>query len=158
MIFQVFCWMKSSISRVFILRQLWIVNYHVKSSSNNLSNENINSSFEFTFCLEDKRNTSVNVFISEIISLTFDVIIDDKSNVFEQKNYCIAKFDCILKHHSWHQDTLHLKLIRYLQHQHYSAKSLQILIDFFITPINVTCLNTQNTSNLFNNIELEVKT
>ena len=28
-------------SRVFQLRQLWIVNYYVKSSSNNLSNENI---------------------------------------------------------------------------------------------------------------------
>ena len=29
------------INRVFLLRQLWIVNYYVKSSSNNLSNENI---------------------------------------------------------------------------------------------------------------------
>ena len=28
-------------SRVFLLRQLWIVNYYVKSSSNNLSNGNI---------------------------------------------------------------------------------------------------------------------
>ena len=28
------------ISRVFLLRQLWIVNYYVKSSSNNLSNKN----------------------------------------------------------------------------------------------------------------------
>ena len=28
-------------SRVFLLRQLWTVNYYVKSSSNNLSNENI---------------------------------------------------------------------------------------------------------------------
>jgi hypothetical protein len=31
----------SSMSRVFLLRQLWIVNYYIKSSSNNLSNENI---------------------------------------------------------------------------------------------------------------------
>ena len=31
-------------SRVFLLRQIWIVNYYVKSSSNNLSNENINTS------------------------------------------------------------------------------------------------------------------
>ena len=31
------------ISRVFLLRQLWIVNYDVKTSSNNLSNENINT-------------------------------------------------------------------------------------------------------------------
>ena len=30
-----------NISRVFLLSQLWIVNYYVKSSSNNLSNENI---------------------------------------------------------------------------------------------------------------------
>ena len=29
--------------RVFLLHQLWIVNYSVKSSSNNLSNENINT-------------------------------------------------------------------------------------------------------------------
>ena len=29
------------ISTVFLLRQLWIVNYYVKTSSNNLSNENI---------------------------------------------------------------------------------------------------------------------
>ena len=28
-------------SLVFLLRQLWIVNYYVRSSSNNLSNENI---------------------------------------------------------------------------------------------------------------------
>ena len=28
-------------SRVFLLRQLWIVNYYVKGSLNNLSNENI---------------------------------------------------------------------------------------------------------------------
>ena len=28
-------------SRVFLQRQLWIVNYYVKSSSNNLNNENI---------------------------------------------------------------------------------------------------------------------
>ena len=28
-------------SRVFLLGQLWIVNYYVKSLSNNLSNENI---------------------------------------------------------------------------------------------------------------------
>ena len=31
----------SHLSRVFLIRQLWIVNYHVKSSSNNFSYENI---------------------------------------------------------------------------------------------------------------------
>ena len=33
------------ISRVFLLRQLWIVNYYVKSSSNNLRNANIKDDF-----------------------------------------------------------------------------------------------------------------
>ena len=36
-------------SRVFLLRQLWIVNYSVKSSSNNLSNENINTGVSVVF-------------------------------------------------------------------------------------------------------------
>jgi len=31
------------ISRGFLLRQLWIVKYYVRCSSNNLSNENINT-------------------------------------------------------------------------------------------------------------------
>ena len=35
------------------------------------------SAFQFTFCLEVNRNTSVYVFITEIFLLTFDVIIDD---------------------------------------------------------------------------------
>ena len=57
----------------------------------NLSNDNIKTgvsremifqkqfilAFYFTFCLEGNRNTSVYVFITEIIWLTFDVIIDD---------------------------------------------------------------------------------
>ena len=70
-------------SRVFLLRQLWFVNYYVKSSSNDLSNENIKTGvsreiiFQKTFCLEDNRNTSGYVFITEIIWRTFDGIIDD---------------------------------------------------------------------------------
>ena len=36
-------WRKYHLSRVFLLRQLWNVNYYVKSSSNDLSNENINT-------------------------------------------------------------------------------------------------------------------
>ena len=36
-------------SRVFLLRQLWIVNYSVKSSLNNLSNENINIDVSVVF-------------------------------------------------------------------------------------------------------------
>ena len=33
------------LSRVFLLHQLWIVNYYIKSSPNNVSNENINQLF-----------------------------------------------------------------------------------------------------------------
>ena len=61
-----------------------------QSLSNNLSNEDINTgvsreiifqkyiilAFWFMFCLEDKRNTSILVFITKIFWLTFDVIID----------------------------------------------------------------------------------
>ena len=36
-------------SEVFLLRQLWIVNYYVKSSSNNLSNENRNTGVFLVF-------------------------------------------------------------------------------------------------------------
>ena len=39
----------AQISRVFLLRQLWIVNYYVKSSSNNLSNEKL-----CLCCLQDE--------------------------------------------------------------------------------------------------------
>ena len=62
------------ISRVFLLCQIWIVNYNIKSLSNNLSNETIKTGvsremiFEKEFiCLEDNRNTSLYVFITEII-------------------------------------------------------------------------------------------
>ena len=66
---------------VFLLCQLWIVNYQVKSLSNNLTTENIKSgvaremmlqkelilAFQFTFRREKNRNTSVSVFRTEII-------------------------------------------------------------------------------------------
>ena len=38
-------------SRVFLLCQLWIVNYYIKNTSNNLSNEN---KYWWFFCLQDK--------------------------------------------------------------------------------------------------------
>ena len=38
-----------AMSRVFLLHQLWIVNYYVKSLSNNLSNENINTGVSVVF-------------------------------------------------------------------------------------------------------------
>ena len=42
-------------SRVFLLRQLWIVNYYVKNWSNHLSNENIPLPKHCCFCcLQDK--------------------------------------------------------------------------------------------------------
>ena len=77
--------------RVFLLHQLWIVNYSVKSSSNNLSNENINTGVSVVFktkrelkCQNElflkyhfSGNTSLYVFIAEIIWQTFDPIIDD---------------------------------------------------------------------------------
>ena len=67
-----------NISRIFLQRQLWIVNYYVKSLSNNFSNENIflvfpekfyfkNSSFwhfDSRFVL---KTTETPVFITEII-------------------------------------------------------------------------------------------
>ena len=54
---------KTPNNRVFLLSQLWIVDCYVKSWSNNISNENI--------------NTSLYVFITDIICGTFDVIIDN---------------------------------------------------------------------------------
>ena len=67
--------------RVFLKRQLWIVNYYVKSQSNNLSNENINTDVSVVFktkrelkCQNElflknhfSGNTSVYVFITEIM-------------------------------------------------------------------------------------------
>ena len=49
-------------SRVFLLRQLWIVNYSIKSSSNNLSNENIKH--RCFCCLQDKTWTIFENIIS----------------------------------------------------------------------------------------------
>ena len=78
-------------SWVFLLRELWIFNYHVKSWSNNLSYENINTGVSVVFKIKCELkcqnelsleyyfsgNTSVYFFITEIIWQTFDVIIDD---------------------------------------------------------------------------------
>ena len=78
-------------SRVFLQHQLWIINYCVKSSSNNHSNENINTGVSVVFKTKIELkwqnelflkyhfsgNTSLYVFITDIIWRTFDVIIDD---------------------------------------------------------------------------------
>ena len=71
---------------IFLLRQLWIVNYSVKSSSNNLSNENINTGVSVVYktrcelkCWKNyfSGNTSFHVFITErIFDGTFGKIID----------------------------------------------------------------------------------
>ena len=67
-------------------------NYYVKSLSNNLSNENINTDVSVVFktkcelkCQNElflkyhlAGNTSFYVFITETIWWTFDVIIDDQ--------------------------------------------------------------------------------
>ena len=77
-------------SRILLLCQLWIVNYSVKSSSNSLSNENINTGVSIVFktkckskCLNElllkyhfSGNTTFYIFITKIIWRTFDVIID----------------------------------------------------------------------------------
>ena len=72
---RILCTFNWLISRVFLLRQLWIVNYYIKSSPNNLSNENINNGVSVVF--KTKRelkcqnhcsgNASIYVFISDII-------------------------------------------------------------------------------------------
>ena len=69
------------ISRVYLLRQLWIINYYVKSLSNNLSNENIKTGLSVVFKTKSELkcqnelfvkyhisgHTSLYVFITEII-------------------------------------------------------------------------------------------
>ena len=66
---------------VFLLRQLWIVNHYIKSWSNKLSNENINTGVSVVFKTNRElefqnelflkyhfcRNTNFYVFITEII-------------------------------------------------------------------------------------------
>ena len=79
------------VSRVFLLCQIWIVNYYVKNSlkipSNIIGNEKkmvfpekyFVLAFWFPFCLEDNRNTSA-VFMFSLLRffwLTFEVIIDN---------------------------------------------------------------------------------
>ena len=78
-------------SRVFLLHQLWIVNYCVKSQLNNLSNENLNNGVSVVFmtkceskCQNElflkyhfSENTSLYVFINQIICQTFDIMIDN---------------------------------------------------------------------------------
>ena len=64
------------LSRVFLLRQLWIVNYYIKSSPNNLSYisysqrndilKTVHFGILINFYLEDNRNTSVYVVITDI--------------------------------------------------------------------------------------------
>ena len=70
-----------NISRVFLLRQLWIIIYFFKSQPNNLSNENINTGNSVVFNTKHELkcqyelvlkyyfsgNTSIYVFITEII-------------------------------------------------------------------------------------------
>ena len=58
----------SSISRVFLLRQLWIVNYYVKSSSNNLSNENINTGVSVVFKTECESKCQNELFLKYHLS------------------------------------------------------------------------------------------
>ena len=54
------------ISRVFLLRLLWIINYDVKSSSNNLSNENINTSVSVVFKTKHELKCQNELHIFEV--------------------------------------------------------------------------------------------
>ena len=45
----------NQLSRVFLLLQLWIVNHYVKSQSNNLSNEKINTAWCFCQCVPQNK-------------------------------------------------------------------------------------------------------
>ena len=67
--------MRSDDSQVFLLHQLWIVNYFVKSLSNNLSNENI------------KTGASRDIGISKIVH--FGILIHVLS-WRQQKNQCLC--------------------------------------------------------------------
>ena len=75
------------ICKVFLLHQIWIVNYHVKSQSKNLSDENINAGVSMIFktkselkC-QNKKFFWTHQFLCfhywEFLFGTFDVIIDN---------------------------------------------------------------------------------
>ena len=59
-------------SRVFLLRQLWIVNYYVKSLSNNLRNENINTGISREIILQ---NSSFWHFNSRFVLKTTETLV-----------------------------------------------------------------------------------
>ena len=77
-------------SRVFLQRQIWIVNYYIKSEPKNLRNEKINTGVSVVFKTKHELkyqneqfskyhfsgNTIFYVFITEIILQTCNVIID----------------------------------------------------------------------------------
>ena len=58
-------------------RQLLLQKKPTKILNNENKKTGVSRKIEFMFCLEDNRNTSVYVFITEILWLTFDEIIDD---------------------------------------------------------------------------------
>jgi hypothetical protein len=90
-----------------IAESFYYVNYYVKSSSNNLSKENIKTgvsremifqkefilAFQFTFCLDDTRNTSVYVLITGTIWLNNFWHINWQSIIFvvERLGFGISK-------------------------------------------------------------------
>ena len=84
-------WEWADIRQVFLLPQVWIVNHYVKSYSNNISYENINTGISVIFktkrelkCQNElflkyhlSGNTSFYVSITENMWRTFGVINDD---------------------------------------------------------------------------------
>ena len=97
---------------VFLLRQLWIINYHVKSLSNNLRKENVKTGLSRETISQKivhfgisihvlswrQQKPSVYVFITEIIWLSFDKIIDDPWLMYKTQ-----LFRLILANGSLHQ-------------------------------------------------------
>ena len=87
------------ISRVFLLRQLWIVNYYIKSLSNNLrmKTETLvlpkkwyfkNSSFwHFNSLFFFLKTTETPVFNTEIIWLSFEKIINVVERLLKRGNF-----------------------------------------------------------------------
>ena len=60
---------------VFLLRQLWIVNYYIKSSSNNLSNENINTVVSVVFKTKHELKCQNELFLKYHFSGNISAVI-----------------------------------------------------------------------------------
>ena len=71
-------------SRVFLLRHLWIVNYHVKRQSNDICNENINTGVSVVFKTKCELKCQNEQFFVNIISLETPVFMFSLLRLFEE--------------------------------------------------------------------------